>query len=119
LFGSDVDHPGPAQRIEVGETAVGHARGSYSLGSAAYLAHRSVGADELHLVDGMTGPLRAHAGLDGVRQGIVAGTRPQDRTQVVVLEGEEAAAELAVSGEADAVALLAEGAGDARDDADL
>ena len=39
--------------------------------------------------------------------------------QVVVLEGEQAAAELAVGGEADAVALLAERAGDARDHADL
>src|SRR5690606_20219605 len=87
--------------------------------SAADLAHGPPGPHELHLVDGVPGPLRPHARLDGVGQGVVACVGAQDRAEIVVLQREQAIPELPVGGEADPVALLAERAGDAGDHPDL
>src|SRR3546814_3793904 len=54
--------------------------------SAADLAHRPPGTHELHLVDGVAGPLRAHAGFDGGREVVVGAAASQHAAQVVVLE---------------------------------
>ena len=113
LLGRDVDHAGPAQRIEVGEAAVGHGR-SYAARpvagagrrSAADLAHRAAGPDE-------RGPGRwrgpAHLAADAAPRSPPARSSsvPPPRSsaaQVVVVDGEQAGAELAVGGEPDAVA---------------
>src|SRR5947207_2624190 len=88
-------------------------------GSAAYLTHGPAGPDELDLVDRMAGPFGTDAPLDGGGDLVVARPAAQQRTQVELVEGEQARPQLTVGREADAVARLAEGVGHAGDHADV
>ena len=95
------------------------ATASQLVGSAADLAHRFVRPDELHLVDLMPGPLREHRAFDACRQFVVGGTAAHQPSHVVLLQTEEAVAELALGREPDAIARVAERVRHAGDDADL
>src|SRR3954454_8815929 len=86
---------------------------------AADLGHGATGADELHGVDAVAGPLRPDAALDRRRQVVVARGPAQQRAQVVLVQGEEARAQLAVRRQAHPVTRRAERIGDAGDHADL
>src|SRR4051812_23616094 len=95
---------------------------------AADLAHRALGAHEADLADAVSGPLGADRPHDLVGQPVVelvvggaAGKTitPKDGPQVELLEREQAGAQLALGGHADAVALLAERLGHAGDHADV
>src|SRR5690349_18028932 len=85
---------------------------------SADLAHRARGADEVDLADAVPSPLRADRAHDLLGQTVVeiavVDVAAQDRAEVELLEREEARAQLAFGGHADAVALLAERLGDAR-----
>ena len=142
LLGGDVDHPGPSERVEVGELGRGHVpqcmgRGPARPGrgpigppaarrvaSAADLAHRARRADEVDLADAVPGPLRAHRAGDRRRDAssTVGGRAPRIaawRAQVGLVEREQAGAEPALGGDPDPVAVAAERLGDAGDDADV
>ena len=133
LLRRDVDHAGPTERIEVGEAAVDMREsvgGGRDLGlwdatcasgaaSAADLAHRAGRAHEVDLADAVARPLGRNAPLDCGRQLVVAIAGAQQRPQVDLVDREQARTQLAVGGEADPVAVAAEGPGDAGDDADL
>ena len=112
LLGRDVDHAGPAQRIEVGEAAVGHGRslvtGVSALGAAAqppiWLIERRGRMKCTWLM-----PWPAHLAPTRAprwrRRGRRRSAPPRsDAAQVGLLEGEQAVAELAVGGEPDPVA---------------
>src|SRR6476620_11901112 len=89
--------------------------------SAADLRHRTVGANEIDLADVVSRPLRANRALDRGGEPVVEVGRvaPQDRTEVGFVEGEQTGAELALGCQPDAVTVLAERLGDARDHADV
>src|SRR3954471_15632626 len=85
----------------------------------ADLAHRAVGPEEVHLADGVTGPLRADGPLDLRRQVVVAAAAAQDAPQVELTRLEQARTQLALGREPHPVAVAAERFGDRRDHADI
>src|SRR3954470_15645120 len=99
---------------------------------ATDLAHRAVRAHEVDLADAVSGPLGADRAHDLVGDAVVElfgrhvlfGAAPEaitaeDGPQVELLEREQARAQLPLRGHADAVALLAERFGHARDHPDV
>src|SRR5690606_23791252 len=78
--------------------------------SAPDRVHRPLGLEEAGFVHRVALPLGPNRVADGRGQRLVAGSLPQQPPQVELLDGEQAVADLAVRGEADAVALAAEGA---------
>ena len=76
--------------------------------SAADLAHASLGPDEVHLVDRVAGPLGADRPLAMAASSSSLAPAAQRAPQVVLVDGEQAVAQLALGGEADAVARAAE-----------
>src|SRR5690606_1245717 len=109
----------PPQGIEVGQEGLRHGpiltpgarsapsspraiRAGYAW-SAAALAHRPVGPDEVDLADAVPRPLPGHGVGHDPGQLVVAGPRAQQAPQVVLVGGEEAGPELAVGREADPV----------------
>src|SRR5439155_21526684 len=89
--------------------------------SAADLAHRAAGADEVDLPDPVAGPLRADRALDLGGEGAfdIDGIAAHDRAQVELVEREQAGAQPALGRDPDAVAMVAERLGHARDHADV
>src|SRR5947209_12087089 len=96
---------------------VGESRGDPRL--PADLAHAAGGPDEVHLADGVPGPLVAHVGDDGGGEVVVGPASPQHGPQIGLPYCEQAVAEHALGGEPDTVAAAAERLRDAGDDADL
>ena len=86
--------------------------------SAADGGHRPVGLEERRVVDAVAGALAEHRDDPALGDLLVGGAGAQRRTQVGLLAGEQAVADLAVGGEADPVAVAAERPGDRGDDAD-
>src|SRR6202041_51912 len=86
--------------------------------SAADGGHRPGGLEEAGVVDAVAGQLARHGALPAARQVIIGGSGPEQPAQVALLAGEQAVADLPVSGQPDPVAGAAERAGDGRYDAD-
>src|SRR5579875_3711918 len=86
---------------------------------ASDLAHASPRSHEGDLADAVAGPLGAHGGPDGPDQVVIAPAAAQDLPQVVLVDGEQAGAQLALGRQADPVAVPAEGLGHRGDDPDL
>src|ERR1700733_3959679 len=87
--------------------------------SAAYVDHAAAGLEEAGLADVVAGLLLHDHVADIGCEIVVRAAAVQDAVEVVVGLGEEAGADLAVGGKADAAAGATEGAGDRGDDADF
>src|SRR3954454_10809383 len=106
----------PTLEIDAAETAVAVASatakaaaiGQRRKRSAADLAHRSLWSDERHLIDLMSRPLGANGALDLCRQRLVVCSVAHQLAQIEFGRGEQACPELAVRGDAHAVAVAAE-----------
>ena len=86
---------------------------------AADLAHRPRRLAEPRLVDPMLQLLAPHGVPDDLLQRVVARAGAQRLPQIGLVDREQAGPQLAVGGDADAVAIRAEGLGDRVDEADL
>src|SRR6187200_3151073 len=86
--------------------------------STAEGRHRTARLQERHVLDAVAGPLREHRRLPPFGDLRVAGAGPQRATEVALLAGEQAVADLSVGGEPDPVAVAAERPGDRGDHAD-
>src|SRR5690348_12966055 len=80
--------------------------------------HQALRLDEPRRVDLMPLPLARDAPAEGLGDLVVAGAAAEEGADVGLIEGEEAVPELAVGGQADAVAAHAKGAADRGDQAD-
>src|SRR5438105_15674556 len=85
---------------------------------AADLAHRLAGPDEIGLADLVTLFFLPDAGRDEVADFGVRGAAAKQGLNVVLLDRKQAGPQVALGGEPDAVADLAEGIADGRDNAD-
>ncbi len=73
----------------------------------------------MHLIDRVACPLLVHLVGNSCHDFVVGRSAPQQRSQICMPECKEAVAKLAVGGEADPIACLAERLGHAGDDAEL
>ena len=88
-------------------------------GSAADVDHAAGGLEEAGLADVVAGLFALDDGANPLGEIVVGGAAVHETGEIVVGLGEEAGADFAVRGEADAAAVAAEGSGDGRDDADF
>lgn len=88
-------------------------------GSAADATHGSGGLDEILLADAMSGFLAQNDLLEGENDLVVGSAAAEQGLQIVFLNTEQTGAHLAIGGEAEAIAVSAEGLADGSDDADF
>ena len=81
--------------------------------SAADLAHRPMGPNEVHLADLVAGPFGADAAFDLGGDVFVGCTRAQQGPQIKLVDCEQAVAQLAFGSQPNPVAVAAERLGDA------
>ncbi len=118
LLRRDVDHPGPSEWIQMGERPFRHGRAQMLVAAPP----RAAAQPPIWLIDRLgrmncTWPISwpahfpRHAACHEGRQLVVVRAAAHRAPQVGLLEGEQAAAEIAVGGEAHTVAGLAERTG--------
>src|SRR5215218_6511677 len=87
--------------------------------SAADLAHRAGGADEVDLADAVAGPLGPDRRPHELGEVVIGSPGAEYGAEVELLQREQACAELAFGRHPHTVAVVAERLGDARDHADV
>src|SRR6476659_943291 len=88
-------------------------------GLSADVDHGAGGGNEVGLTNVMAGFLAFHNAADELNQRFVARAAPHQFGEVVIPDGEEAGADLAVGSDAHAAAVAAERMGNRSNDADL